>query len=101
MVVPVVEVVASNTFSGWLSHLPDVRGQAIIARRIERLAGGNPGDVKPVGAGVSELRIPFGPGYRVYFMNRSGTLIVLLAGGDKSTQATDIVRAKMIAKSWD
>lgn len=96
-----VEVVVSESFSRWLGNLRDVRGQAIIARRIERLAGGNPGDVKPVGAGISELRIAFGPGYRVYFLNRGGLMIVLLAGGDKSTQAADIVRAKIIAQDWE
>jgi putative addiction module killer protein len=77
-----------------------VRGQAVIARRIERLAPGNPGDVKPVGEGISELRIAFGPGYRVYVKRHGDVLIVLLAGGDKSSQAADIATAKAIAKAW-
>jgi len=77
-----------------------VRGQAIVARRIERLAAGNPGDVKPVGEGISELRIAFGPGYRVYFKRHGDVLIVLLAVGDKSSEAADIATAKAIAKAW-
>jgi putative addiction module killer protein len=65
--------------------------------RIQRLAGGNPGDVKPVGSGVSELRIDYGPGYRVYFLRRGHMLVILLCGGDKSSQATDIKRAIALA----
>jgi putative addiction module killer protein len=68
--------------------------------RIERLAAGNPGDVKPVGHGVSELRIDHGPGYRVYYLQRGSELIVLLCGGDKSSQADDIERAQRIAADW-
>ena len=93
-------VVRSGTFDKWLTKLRDVRGRATVLVRIERLAAGNPGDVKPVGDGVSEMRIAFGPGYRVYFMKSGETLIVLLAGGDKSTQAADITKAKAIAKEW-
>ncbi len=95
-----VEVVKSGTFERWLSGLRDVRGQAIIARRIERLAAGNPGDVKPGGGGISELRIAFGPGPRVYVKRHGDVLIVLLAGGDKSSQAADIAAAKAIAEAW-
>ena len=69
--------------------------------RIERLAAGNPGDVKAVGGGVSEMRIAFGPGYRVYYTTRGPLVIVLLAGGDKSTQAEDIAEAKRIAQEWE
>lgn len=68
--------------------------------RIDRLSEGNPGDVKPVGSGISELRIDFGPGYRVYFMKSGLLVIVLLAGGDKRTQQADIKRAVKIAKDW-
>lgn len=68
--------------------------------RIERLAAGNPGDVKPVGHGVSELRIDYGPGYRVYYLQRGSELIVLLCGGDKSSQTDDIERAQRIAADW-
>lgn len=93
-------VVRSGTFDKWLTKLRDVRGRATVLVRIERLAAGNPGDVKPAGDGVSEMRIAFGPGYRVYFMKPGETLIVLLAGGDKSTQAADITKAKAIAKEW-
>ena len=95
-----VAIVKSGTFDKWLTELRDARGRAIVLVRIERLEAGNPGDVKPVGEGVSEMRITFGPGYRVYFTTRGETLIVLLAGGDKSTQAADIVKAKAIAKEW-
>ena len=71
---------------------------AVIARRITRLASGNPGDVAPVGSGVSELRIHFGPGYRVYFMQRGQALVILLCGGDKATQVRDIAQAKELAQ---
>jgi putative addiction module killer protein len=73
---------------------------AKVNARIRRLSAGNPGDVKPVGSGVSELRIDYGPGYRVYFMQRGPVVIVLLAGGDKRTQAADIQCAIEIAKDW-
>jgi putative addiction module killer protein len=69
--------------------------------RIDRLAAGNPGDIRPVGGGVSEMRIDYGPGYRVYLMRKGTILVVLLAGGDKSTQAADIARAKAIAQEWE
>jgi putative addiction module killer protein len=80
-----------------LSGLADQRAKAKIASRIERLGLGNPGDVKPVGVGVSEMRVPYGPGYRVYFKQTDKTIILLLCGGDKSTQEKDIKRAKEIA----
>lgn len=73
--------------------------RARILVRIERLAAGNPGDMKPVGEGVSELRIDFGPGYRVYFTKRGREVVILLAGGDKSTQATDIKTALRLARN--
>ena len=78
--------------------LRDDRARAKIAVRIQRLAFGNPGDVKPVGEGISELRIPHGPGYRVYFMRRGNLFILLLCGGDKTTQNRDIAVAKKLAK---
>ena len=82
----------------WLNALRDERAFAKIAVRLKRLAEGNFGDVAPVGEGVSELRIHYGPGYRVYFTRRGRTIILLLCGGDKSTQPSDIVKAKALAK---
>jgi putative addiction module killer protein len=81
-----------------LKALRDTEAKARIAARVRRLAFGNPGDVKPVGEGVSELRIHYGPGYRVYFVQRGTTLIVLLCGGDKKSQQRDIETAKQLAK---
>lgn len=78
--------------------LRDVRAKAEVARRVRRLALGNAGDVKPVGEGVSELRIHYGPGYRVYYLQRGNLLIIMLCGGDKSTQAKDITLALKLAK---
>jgi putative addiction module killer protein len=89
----VLEVRKTEVFALWLDSLKDLRGRARILARIERLATGNPGDVAPVGSGVSELRIHFGPGYRVYFVKRGKRVIILLAGGDKSTQSADVRRA--------
>jgi putative addiction module killer protein len=83
-----------------MSGLKDKRAAARILMRIDRLADGNPGDVKPVGSGVSELRVGIGPGYRVYYQQRGDVLIVLLCGGDKSTQQRDIEKAHEIAKEW-
>lgn len=88
----------TESFQCWLDGLRDIRAQVSIARRIGRIAEGNLGDVKPVGDGVSELRVDIGPGYRVYFVQRGGHLIVVLAGGDKASQARDIQRAKQLAK---
>lgn len=93
-----IEIRETETFSSWLTALRDDQARARIAVRIRRLAFGNPGDVKPVGEGVSELRIHHGPGYRVYFVQRGTLLIVLLCGGDKSTQERDIATAKRLAK---
>ena len=84
---------ATLGFRAWFEELRDVRGRA----RIDRLSLGNPGDVKPVGSGVSELRIDYGPGYRIYFTQRGEDLIVLLAGGKKDTQARDIAQAIKLA----
>jgi putative addiction module killer protein len=93
----VVEVRQTERFVRWLEGLRDLRCMAKVLARIERLIGGNPGDVKPVGAGVSELRINYGPGYRVYYLQRGNALNILLAGGDKSLQAKDIEEALLWA----
>lgn len=95
-----VEARRSATFVEWLDGLRDERAQARIIIRIQRLAAGNPGDVKPVGEGISEMRIDYGPGYRVYFMRRGPLVVVLLCGGDKRTQNRDIAKAKAIAAQW-
>lgn len=92
-----MEVRKTLAFAEWMAALRDRRARAKIAARIDRLAFGNLGDVAPVGRGVSELRIPYGPGYRVYFVRRGRTTIVLLHGGDKSTQVRDIETAKKLA----
>lgn len=94
-----IEIRKTDVFVQWLDGLRDIRARARVQVRIERLAAGNPGDVEPVGEGVSELRINHGPGYRVYFKQRGRELIILLAGGDKSTQAKDIKAALRLAKS--
>jgi putative addiction module killer protein len=94
----VIEIRETETFSSWLTALRDDQARARIAVRIRRLAFGNPGDVKPVGEGISEFRIHHGPGYRVYFVQRGTLLIMLLCGGDKSTQERDIATAKRLAK---
>jgi putative addiction module killer protein len=92
-----VEVRQTERFVRWLEGLRDLRGRAKVLARIERLIGGNPGDVRPVGSGVSELRINYGPGYRVYYLQWGTTLIILLAGGDKSSQVKDIDEALLLA----
>ena len=91
----------TEVFSAWMSKLRDARGRAKIAARIDRLAQGNPGDVASVGLGVSEMRIHFGPGYRVYFARRGEEIVILLCGGDKSTQTRDIRLALKIAASLE
>jgi putative addiction module killer protein len=96
-----VEIVGSATFDTWLSALRDRQAVVRIAARIDRLAAGNPGDVKPIGGGLSEMRIDHGPGYRVYYAQRGSVLIILLCGGDKSTQDRDITQARMIAENWE
>jgi putative addiction module killer protein len=91
----------TDQFMNWLRGLRDVRAVARIQIRIDRLALGNAGDVKPVGSGVSELRIDYGPGYRIYFCKRGEMLVLLLCGGDKRTQDKDIVEARKLAKEWN
>jgi putative addiction module killer protein len=88
-------------FRDWLRGLRDGVAKAKIAARLERLADGNPGDVQPIGGGLSELRIPHGPGYRVYFVTRGSVVIVVLCGGDKGSQQRDIERARKIAKGLE
>ncbi len=95
-----LEVLQSTTYREWFEGLRDREARARIDARIRRLSLGNPGDVKPVGSGVSELRIDYGPGYRVYYQQRGAVLVVLLCGGDKCTQAAGIRRAIEIAKNW-
>lgn len=92
-----LEVRKTDEFDNWLSALADQRAIAKIASRIERLGLGNPGDVKPVGEGISEMRLTYGPGYRIYYKQTGKTIVLILCGGDKSTQASDIRRAKEIA----
>ncbi|MDY0063316.1 MAG: type II toxin-antitoxin system RelE/ParE family toxin [Myxococcota bacterium] len=94
-----MEIRRTEKFAKWLDGLDDVRARARILVRVERLATGNAGDIRPVGEGVSELRIDYGPGYRVYFTRRGQELIILLAGGDKSTQAADIKVALRLARN--
>jgi len=96
----VVSVRRTEEFARWLRGLRDLRAKAFIQARIERVICGNPGDVRPVGAGVSELQIHYGPGYRVYFQQRGSMLVILLAGGDKSTQAKDIQTAQDLARHF-
>ena len=96
-----IEVRRTRIFSEWLTGLRDRNARARIQIRIDRLALGNPGDVKPVGEGVSELRIAVGPGYRVYFVQRGEVLVILLCGGDKSSQSRDITSAKALAQQLE
>jgi putative addiction module killer protein len=93
-----IEIRQTETYSDWFNTLRDHQAKARINIRIRRLSMGNPGDVKPVGRGVSELRVDYGPGYRVYFKQRGETLIILLAGGDKRTQERDIKTALDLAQ---
>ena len=93
-----IEVRQTATFRAWLDGLKDNKARLRIDIRLQRLEKGNPGDVKPVGGGVSEMRIDYGPGYRLYFVQRGNTVVVLLCGGDKRTQAHDIKQAIEMAK---
>ena len=95
------EIRRSSEFIQWLKKLRDSRARERIYRRIKRLAEGNPGDVKPIGEGCSEMRIDYGPGYWVYYKDTGREIIVLLCGGDKRTQGTDIENAKKIARIYE
>ena len=94
-----IEIRKTEHFANWLDNLRDIQAKARVLVRIERLASGNAGDVKPVGEGVSEMRVNYGPGYRVYFVQRGSELIILLAGGDKSSQPRDIKAAIRLAQN--
>ena len=94
-----IEIRKTDIFARWIDGLDDIRARARILARIERLAAGNPGDAKPVGEGVSELRIDYGPGYRVYYKRQGRKLVILLVGGDKRSQTRDIKRALRLARN--
>lgn len=96
-----IELIKSSTFDAWLSRIKDRQALARITMRLDRLAMGNPGDVKPVGNGLSEMRIDVGSGYRIYYMQRGHIVIILLCGGDKASQSRDIARAKALAEQWE
>jgi putative addiction module killer protein len=94
-----IEIRKTDIFARWLDDLNDMRTRARVLARIERLAAGNPGDVAPVGEGVSELRIDYGPGYRIYYKQFGEFLVILLAGGDKQTQTKNIKTALRLARN--
>lgn len=94
-----IEIRQTEVYADWFARLRDRQARARIDVRIRRLSLGNPGDVRPVGEGVSELRIDYGPGYRVYFVKRGTELVILLAGGDKRTQDQDIQLALELARN--
>ena len=94
-----IEIRKTELFANWLDNLHDIKAKARILVRVERLSSGNAGDVKPVGEGISEMRIDYGPGYRVYFVQRGSQLIILLAGGNKSSQSSDIKVAIRLARN--
>ena len=96
-----IEIVQTGQFRDWLDGLRDRKARLRIDDRLRRLASGNAGDTKSVGGDVQELRLHFGPGYRIYYMWRDGMLIILLTGGDKSSQSRDIAKAKRLAKEAD
>jgi putative addiction module killer protein len=94
-----LEVRQTEEFARWFARLRDGRARARVQGRIDRLAIGNPGDIKPVGGGISEMRIDYGPGYRIYFIARGTAVVILLAGGDKRTQQRDIAMARELARN--
>lgn len=96
-----IEIKQTETFRKWRIKLKDERIRGLIASRLDRLSFGHAGDVESVGQGISELRIHYGPGYRIYFHKRGDTIIILLCGGDKSTQEKDIKAAKHLASEWN
>lgn len=96
-----IEVRQTRQFAEWFQSLRDRRARARIAVRIDRLALGNPGDVKPVGNGISEMRITYGPGYRLYYIRKGDDLVILLCGGDKGSQRRDIAAAKTMARELE
>ena len=94
------QIIKSDIYDKWFKKLKDKIGKYLIDQRINRLVKGNPGDVEPIGEGCSELKIPYGPGYRVYLKDTGKEIIILLCGGNKSTQQKDIEKAKKIAKLY-
>lgn len=94
------EIKQTETFRKWWTKLKDERARGLVFARLDRLACGHEGDVEPVGQGISELRIHYGPGYRVYFQKQGNTIVILLCGGDKNTQAKDIKTAKRLGDEW-
>ena len=94
------EVFSTDVFDQWLRQLKDRQGRLRILSRIDRLAQGNPGDSKAVGRGVLELRLTFGPGYRIYYTRSGDQIVLLLCGGDKSSQQSDIAKAHQLATAW-
>lgn len=94
-----IDIKKTDVYAQWLDNLRDIRARARVLAWVERLAAGNPGNVKSVGEGVSEMRIDYGPGYRVYFTPRGNEIVILLAGGDKSTQNADIKTAQELARN--
>jgi putative addiction module killer protein len=96
-----LQIRRTEEFATWLSHLQDRQGRAKILSRIDRLEEGNPGKTRSVGDGIVEMKIDFGPGYRVYYIRRGEIVIVLLCGGDKSSQENDIRRARVLASQLD
>lgn len=95
-----IAIIKTDKFSKWLDGIRDRQVRYIITTRLQRAEDGNLGDVKPVGDGVSEMKISFGAGYRIYFIQRGKQMIIILAGGDKSSQARDIKQAKKLAEDW-
>jgi len=98
---PPVEVLQTSAYTAWYDGLRNLHARARIATRIRRLSLGNPGDIKSLGGGISELRIDYGPGYRIYIAQYGETLVLLLTGGDKSRQSADIKRARELAATWE
>jgi putative addiction module killer protein len=96
----ILDLQQTETFRKWRAKLRDDRARVMMTSRLDRLAYGHAGDVQPVGQGISELRIHHGPGYRIYFQRRGDTLVILLCGGDKGSQANDIKTAKRLAAEW-
>jgi putative addiction module killer protein len=94
-----IEIKKTDVYARWLDNLRDIRARARVQARVERMAAGNPGDVKPVGESVLEMRIDYDPGYRVYFVKQDNEVVILLAGGDKSTQDADIKTAQGLARN--
>ena len=94
-----IEIRQTDLYARWFERLRDDRAKARVLVRIRRLSLGNPGDARPVGEGVSELRVDYGPGYRVYFTRRGESLVILLTGGDKASQASDIEAARRLASN--